>query len=328
MNNDVKNQNVFKKSSDFVLLDTISTSPVVTDKNLLLKKARSKGLTRALTLSLIRNNENSELIKSYWNTFYCNDSLSVTETTIENVTKRNVTGRSCKNRWCIYCNHIKTAKYIKGYLPQISNFSDPIFLTLTIPNVSGDELYFAIEKMKKIFTDITDLKSMRGKIKGIRKLEVTHRSEKTKFHPHFHMVLDGKENAELLLNQWMSRYPDNDIKAQNIRIADGNSLIELFKYFTKIFDKKSESMIPPIHLNTIFLSMRNKRVFQTYGGVKKVLLTDNDYDKSYYFEKLELGLYTWCSELFDWFNADNGLCLSNYVPSDNIKNMIDKINNI
>ena len=60
-----------------------------------------------------------------------------------------VTTTYCKNRWCQTCNRIRTARLINGYLPQIKELFQPVFVTVTLPTVGGKELKPRIEEMEK-----------------------------------------------------------------------------------------------------------------------------------------------------------------------------------
>lgn len=54
-----------------------------------------------------------------------------------------------------------------------------IFLTLTTPNVTGEELEQAIKEYNKALKKLMELKEVKSIVKGyIRKLEVTYQGEK------------------------------------------------------------------------------------------------------------------------------------------------------
>jgi hypothetical protein len=80
--------------------------------------------------------------------------------------------------------------------------------------------------------------------KGYRKLEATYNERWNDYHPHFHAIINGKENAEFIINQWMIEIQKAGIEIdrqwQDCRDADINSMKELFKYTTKCLPKKKK----------------------------------------------------------------------------------------
>ncbi|KKK78974.1 hypothetical protein LCGC14_2838160, partial [marine sediment metagenome] len=194
------------------------------------KRARSKYLTNALVLQLAKIKD-SPLEKSYWRTWHCSEVLLQDG--------KKLTATYCGNRWCAVCNRIRMGKLIKGYLPELKKMEDPQFITLTTPNVSSDQLQGEIEEMTRQLIKIKDLfKNRRAfQINGIRKIEVTHNAETNEYNPHFHVVLDGEQVGQELINEWLRHFPEANRAAQDIRPADENSMIELFKYTTKLTAK-------------------------------------------------------------------------------------------
>ena len=111
---------------------------------------------------------------------------------------------------------------------------------------------------------------------GIRKVEITYNTLTKEFHPHFHLIVEGGlERANEIINMWLQHFPDANRKAQDARKADNNSMIELFKYATKLVgkagqDKKSRRRIELYAIDTITTVLYNQRTFQTYGGIRRV----------------------------------------------------------
>jgi len=190
----------------------------------------------------------------------------------------------------------------------------PQFVTLTIPNVSGEDLKSTIEGMIKEFIRIKDLFIHRRKfrINGIRKIEVTQNPITGLYHPHFHIVLDGKEVGEELIEEWLKRYPEANRGAQDIRPADENSMLELFKYTTKLTTKnqvtkegdKTIIEVNPVALDTIFQALYKRRTFQAMGWVKQVS-EDIDEVDAQIVEDIEDGVdvWKWEQEASDWVNS-------------------------
>lgn len=268
------------------------------------KRARAKYISRALVLEMVKLD--SPLKKSYWNTWHCSNVILQDGQTL--------TTKYCNNRWCTVCNRIRTGKLIKGYLPELKKMEDPQFVTLTVPNVPAEDLQSTIEDISKTFIKIKNLFYGRRsfKINGIRKIECTHNEETGEYHPHYHIVLDGKDVGEALIAEWLNRYPEARRSAQDIRKADENSMIELFKYTTKLTTKNKVTRdgnkvvmeINPEALDVIFRALYNKRTFQSMGWVKMVSEDIDDLDAQIVEDVEEaIDVWTWEQGASDWVNS-------------------------
>jgi len=245
------------------------------DKSRFKKRAKAKFLTNSYLFKLI--DLDSPLKKSYWHTHYCSKTL------YQNGQK--LTASYCGHRWCLVCNRIRAAKLINGYKEPFSKLVNPHFVTLTIPNCEGENLKSVIDGMTKNISKIQ--RNIKDRLKqndsslrviGVRKLEITWNCYTNEFHPHFHLIVESKEVSRMFVNDWLKKYPTATKEAQDFRECNNGSMIELFKYFTKIVsstkeDSKRYTTVEA--LDTIFQSMRNKRVFQPFGGLKKVNVSDD-----------------------------------------------------
>lgn len=277
----------------------------------LVKRAKAKYFTNSYTKRLA--SLKSPLQKSYNNTIYgCSNSLIQTQ--------QKITTRYCGNRWCVVCNRIRTAKQINGYKKQLDELENTCFVTLTIPNVCNDILRQSIKEMTHQFQLILkEFRKDKVKVIGLRKLECTYNPIRNDFHPHFHLLVSGKHIAEQIVLDWLKRYPTANRKAQDIRKADNGSVMELFKYFSKIITNKS------IHVNaldTIFQAMRGLRVYQPIG-IKKVSEEIEEIDSQIY-EELEKAEKVWDWIDIDWIDTNTGECLTGYTPDDRIKQLVEK----
>lgn len=286
------------------------------------RRARAKYITHSLTLGLINHNAGSKMIKPYWNTYYCNTEIKLLNGELKSY--------YCKNRFCLVCSRIKTATYINAYYEIIKSLPDLQFLTLTVPNVEYKDLLKTIEGMQNSFKVIRNNYSLRKKLKGIRKLEITYNPKEDTYHPHYHFIISGEENAKALKEFWLKIYKNAKDIAQDITKCEINkdydSLIELFKYATKIIQKDIDS---PKHktvyfnaLNNILIVLRKKRTFQPFG-IKKPIIED-DYSLEIENKSSEIEFYHWEQEISDWVSNDGEL-LSKYEPSPEIKEFVKRL---
>lgn len=276
----------------------------------LLKRAKSKYFTNKLAVALA--DRRGELEQYYRNAFYCNHTLTQTG--------GKITGKYCKTRICNTCNRIRMANLIDGYSPVLEQYSDLQFVTLTIPNVCAGDLKLSITSMGKSFVKVLDRLRKRGiRPDGIRKLEVTYNATRKDYHPHYHLVVPGKETAKKIVAEWLYVNPASDIKAQDIRSVTSGSLKELFKYTAKVVTRVNGKQVIVLDaVDTIIQALHRRRIVQPFGQIRKLVSEDIeetfelDADR-YDIPDYELMSWTWRGE--DWVN-EYGECLTGYTPSD------------
>lgn len=228
------------------------------------KRARKKFTSLAIATHLLEANPDSFLAKSYERSTHCTGTLT------PNAEGRLV-AHYCKNRWCPVCLSIRIAVLINGYKPQLDKLKDPYFVTLTRPSCTAKELPLQIKRMGDAFRKIKHRKSMRN-VPGLRKAECTTRPG-GRYHYHFHIIIEGKENAEYLIKSWLKLNPGSVLKAQDMHKADCSSMERLFKYFTKLLAKDKDGdlhMMDFRMLDVIFRALHGKRIFQPFGGLSRV----------------------------------------------------------
>jgi hypothetical protein len=294
----------------------------------LLKRAKAKFLTVGIVKKLVDISD-SPLKKGYWNSYHCAEILEKNGDTI--------TTHYCKNRWCLVCNRIRTARLIKQYKPLLDLWaSEQYFITLTIPNVPAYQLDASIREMQKVFTGILGkMKKQvsRGnsdavRLEGLRKLECTYNPVRNDYHPHYHCIVHGFAAAEFILTEWLRRFPSANASAQDIRKGDTNSAMELFKYFTKLISGKSKTKknrsIHPASLDVVFRAIKGKQIFRAFGvTIPKIDEDLPDEEVDSLLEAVDSSmLYLWEQEFGDWISHETGEVLTGYVPSDGMRKLI------
>jgi hypothetical protein len=286
-------------------LDTLGQLPTDGLKTLK-KRARSKWWTQAIVGRLLYLE--SPLHKYYQSAYFCSHILTQTG--------QKVTAKYCDSRICHVCNRIRTAKMMNGYVTQLQKLGALQFVTLTIPNCNGDDLNDSVSSIIKSFSNIVRVIRERKKIafSGIRKLEITFNPRTGTFHPHVHALVDS-DVGDLIVDEWLKRYPDAVRIAQDVTDADKDSLNELFKYTTKIVAGRNKNVfdvfIPAI--DRIMIALRGRRSFQPFGNIKKVDEEIGDLDAVDY-DIPEYDFIEWVWKECDWVN--NRKTLTGYVPPD------------
>jgi hypothetical protein len=292
------------------------------------KRAKAKFSQEPLNYAL-RNLPDSILKKKYLDTYFCGSVIQQEG--------NKITSRYCWHRWCKICNRIRTGKLINGYGDALEKLENKQFVTLTIPNVSGDKLNESILLMNKKIRLIQDNRRKQKKplIKGIRKLECTYNVEKNNFHPHFHFIVEGEQSANDLINEWLIYNQDANIKAQ--KVVPATDCKELFKYFTKLTSNAGKKfhngtkIIDEWHypeaIDIIFTSIIKLRIIQPMGGIKLVKLKKEELISEIIdgetLEIKEKELYLWNGE--NWFSPYTGEMLSSFRPDIHLYKYREKI---
>lgn len=227
---------------------------------------------------------------------------------------------------------------MSGYQDAILTMQDPQFVTLTIPNVKEEQLRDSIKSMLADIRKIQDLrrKNKQPLLKAIRKLECTYNPDRNDFHPHMHLIIENKQQAEELKLAWIQRHPDALEYLQDIRPA--HNPIELFKYFAKLTSKSSKDIKTykgrklvmreeyhyPEALDKIFQAIAGMRIIQPMGGVKMVS-DEIEEIEAVEIENIESDIAVWQWQrigisaekyTYDWVNIFTGELLTGYEPTE------------
>lgn len=150
----------------------------------------------------------------------------------------------CRDRLCPMCSWRRTYK-IYAQISQIMNVIENdyafLFLTLTIPNCSADELPKTIDRLQAGWQRLIHYKRFQTAVKGYFKaLEVTRNTDRRSksyntYHPHYHVILavnpsyfknkDYIKQAEWL-SMWRKAMQDDSITQVDIRRCKGKDCLE------------------------------------------------------------------------------------------------------
>ncbi|MGN4605233.1 protein rep [Bacillus cereus group sp. MYBK81-2] len=169
---------------------------------------------------IIENREFNDVIVSYYDRLYqesrddgmkkkqenvkgCND-FWIIDKYHEHRLKEFKRTNLCKDKFCNNCKKVKQASRMGKFIPLIRPFAENMYqLTLTLPNVKGDELKETICKMQKAFARLIEYFKGKKQINGIdfevmqyegaiRSLEITYKGNE--YHPHYHALIVLKVN--------------------------------------------------------------------------------------------------------------------------------------
>jgi hypothetical protein len=220
------------------------------------------------------------------------------------------------------CNGKRTRNLIEGYSTALQNFNDLHFVTLTIANVPFEILRTSAKKMNSDFAKIIRRSRDRGNvISALKTTEVTVRKTKKNHdsHPHFHIIVEGKKNAEYIRNEWIRIHPTYMVNsgAQKVESFANNgktiqeNLKEIFKYVTKLDPKE----ISIEDIDKIIVAMKGIQLIQTYGNIKKVdednfKETVKEMDIPYY----ENARWQYSPDYSDYIDYFTGMSMIHLIP--------------
>lgn len=286
-----------------------------------------------MALSLIevaQKKEHYEKIKSYWNTYQCQNKVYSFD--------GRLYGKYCKNRFCTLCSSIRKADIINRYYPVLSTWNEPYFVTLTVKACKAPRLKIMLKGVIRAIKQINEKyrkRNQRGKgikLMGVKSLECNFNPQKSTYNPHLHLIVANKEIADTLIKEWLCKWtPQYTTRAaQHYRpIHDlQRDLVETIKYGSKIFTEpdvnkkaksKKDNTIYSAALYNVFEAMKGLRIFERFGfDLPKETGKPTSSAKvvNEYFE------WQFVPEFFDWCNVDNELVLSAFAPTAELSNLL------
>lgn len=305
-------------------------------------RAKRKMITQKMALSLIdveNTNGGNNLKKGLWNTYHCQEKIYTAN--------GRVYGKYCKNRFCTLCLAIRKADIINRYLPVIKTWEQPYFVTLTIKAFGANRLNYLMKKILRAFQLINDKyrkRHCRGKgikLIGIKSLECNFNPEKKTYNPHLHLIVANKEMADIIIKEWLALWSRAKVYKYVSRFAQKaepifnkeTALIEVVKYGSKIFtepdvDKKGKGSVNnnlyAAALANIFNAMQGLRIFERFGfNLPKEAQRETKLSVTKKYQEWEFNIGK-----FDWLNVQTDERLTNYLPPDQLRELLENRINI
>ena len=265
-------------------------------------------------------------------------SISVSDTTLDrmhncgkvvkyaldtvNEKKKLLYTETCESRFCARCQKMKSIKLgqklftLTNYLKVEKEYRF-LFITLTVPNVSKDDLKEEIKEINSAIDKMTQRKKFQQFKAYFTKLEITYNRKRNDYHPHIHLLVAVEKNyfdkrnkdyikQEELLKHWQSAKNDYSITQVDIRaLKDNNddklmkSILELSKYEAK----SSDFAINQEVFETFYFALKGARMTR-FNREYRTLGKLYDIDKYGIFEDYQLeideyGEFT-CKSISHW----------------------------
>lgn len=148
----------------------------------------------------------------------------------------------CMDKFCTNCKRVRSAGYLIDFLPHFKELSErytAMMITLTVPNVDGENLADTINKLftewkllyRRYHDKITSKNAHKDRqydiVGAIRALEVTYSDRLNNYHPHIHAlvfidnILDAKIFDKAIKGEWNNQTKEyNMISNADIEIRD------------------------------------------------------------------------------------------------------------
>lgn len=214
----------------------------------------------------------------------------------------------CKNKFCPNCRSFSTAIALHNFEPVYKQMLiegyTPYLLTLTVPNVSGDELDSTLNKMMlkyKKFWEWFNKPLDKGRkgyknrffdmVGAVRAIEVTiQKNDNNMYHPHYHLIVFVDNHNECDFKRYISGpYRRNS----NSFIKFSDSDIQIMKLWYMAWNDISISQYPVVSENWFDLYMCDIREMDRKGlyEVFKYSFKDTDIKDYNSFKTLYFALY-------------------------------------
>lgn len=238
-----------------------------------------------------------EPIKKHFNNVF--NCCNVKNLKINSDLSVSINSRYCKSRFCMVCQNIRTAKYLKKFEPFINQNPHFSHIILTVKNVNYEALARTVKRMKTVIKMFSDLIRKNGIVFDfLYSIEITYNIETRTFHPHIHAM--GEDHIySKLKTYWMLKFPDTHESAQHKNSS--SNVYQVFKYITKL------GQYEPYIYAQIFEAVYNVRLFEQYGIFRKLKTVEPDKKDSIIVET-----FTGIASNYLISNLDVGLIDQNY----------------
>ncbi|MBK9638874.1 MAG: protein rep [Bacteroidetes bacterium] len=244
-----------------------------------------------------------------------------------------------QNRLCTVCLGNRKAEIINKYLPVVSSWSEPHFLTLTVKSIPKKNLQAVIKNMKQAFRKILNTynkRNLRGKgekLVGLMSIECNFNPITKTYNPHLHIITNNRKTGEILLAEWLKRGKKKNVnaKAQLLVKVKNNKdcLIEIVKYGSKILTendlnkKASSGKKVTIYLKalyTIIEAFEGIRLFEHFGF--KLMKKPN---KEAILAKIAVDFreFNYDSTKTDWVDIRNKETLTGFISDQRIQHILE-----
>lgn len=197
-------------------------------------------------------------------------------------------GIFCKNRFCPICSKRKSLndalviKVMTEYIKQEMK-RRYILVTLTAPNVVGENLKDEITKYNKAIDKLFKRHKYKKAVKGyLRKLEVTYNKNSETYHPHFHVLISVNsryfvdKNEYIKRDEWLIDWQNamedssiTQVDVRRVKMANSKEIDKSILELTKYVAKDSNYLVSEEVFEFFYKGLKGKRQY-AFGGDFKI----------------------------------------------------------
>lgn len=237
----------------------------------------------------------------------CASYLDFYADTTENY-KKLAHGFFCHDRFCPVCSNLKMRRDSYELLSCINVLKKDfnyqfLMITLTVKNVSADQLKDEIKKIKKSFKKFRELQAFKKISRGyVCKLEVTYNKDVDSYHPHLHLIVAVNSSyftsrdylsREKILTMWRNSYQDQSITQVDIRKINTATIKDILE-ITSYAAKNSDLFFSYDVFKTFYNSLRSVQILSFNGSFRDIRkkIRDKEINLFDYFDQTDFVLAT------------------------------------
>lgn len=237
----------------------------------------------------------------------CASYLDFYADTTENY-KKLAHGFFCHDRFCPVCSNLKMRRDSYELLSCINVLKKDfnyqfLMITLTVKNVSADQLKDEIKKIKKSFKKFRELQAFKKISRGyVCKLEVTYNKDVDSYHPHLHLIVAVNSSyftsrdylsREKILTMWRNSYQDQSITQVDIRKINTATIKDILE-ITSYAAKNSDLLFSYDVFKTFYNSLRSVQILSFNGSFRDIRkkIRDKEINLFDYFDQTDFVLAT------------------------------------
>lgn len=169
----------------------------------------------------------------------------------------------CHDRWCVPCANGRAARVTANLLDHLQN-RHVRFITLTL-KASPDTLRARIDRLLSAFGKLRRRASWKDRVTGgAGFLEITRGREGGHWHPHLHLIVEGRYfPKQLLVDTWLELTGDSYVV--DIKLIREPAIVA--RYVTKYASKPLDSKLLKEHAALVEAidSLRGRKLLYAFG---------------------------------------------------------------
>ncbi len=200
---------------------------------------------------------------------YCGSHAYVLRN-VDDPAEHRIAGSACHDRFCLPCANERSRAIAHNVIERVVG-KQVRFLTLTVRS-TGEPLHEVLDKLYTAFQALRRRGFWKRRVTGgVAFLEVTWSPTKRRWHPHFHILLQGKYLLHAQLKAlWLEITGDSSILKIKLVHGTEHAARYVTKYASKPFNDTFLSI--PQRLDEAIVALKGRKLCVTFGSWRGILL--------------------------------------------------------